>query len=157
MPNLYNFDNFEMCLGSFNRRSPFCIVNSVIVPNSSSTLYDEIRNFSRNAKQHLRHDKLQYGICLHSCLAILDKLGGESQNYFIDQHQIDSKAYSIYNDIKYPKAEHDRKLFNDAINKCVNIQLVEYFNLKAFSSIEYCLHPDVSEPLGMPCGIIFNS
>lgn len=54
----------------------------------------------------------------------------------------------IFDFIDYPNAKEFRTLYNSLINKCVNIELMDAYNLSAFSSIEYCTGTDDEKPLG---------
>lgn len=93
MPNLYQFDDFEKCLGDINEKTTlYCVVNSYIKPDANSELYNLIANFSSNRKQHLRHDKLQRGLCLNSCKKVVQSLGDESQKYLVEKFPMDSKV-----------------------------------------------------------------
>lgn len=38
--------------------------------------------------------------------------------------------------------------FANLINKCVNVELMEKYALKGYSSIEYCLSENNKHPLG---------
>lgn len=56
----------------------------------------------------------------------------------------------IFDFVKYPNAEEHRKLFNELINKCVNLEIMGTFNLSAYSSIDYCLTGEAKPPFGEP-------
>lgn len=48
----------------------------------------------------------------------------------------------IFDFVKYPNAKRDRFKYNEVVNMCVNIKLLEKFNLSAFSTVEYCIRND---------------
>lgn len=98
MPNLYEFDDYEKCLrGENSAKDLYCVVNSYIKPDNGSDLYNLIANFSSNRKQHLRHDKLQRGLCLSTCKKLVESLGNKSQSYFVEKFPMDSKVrYNRY-------------------------------------------------------------
>ncbi|CRK96295.1 CLUMA_CG009715, isoform A [Clunio marinus] len=145
MPDLYRFDDYEQCLGADYEESTYCVVNSYIKPAKSSDLYQIIEEFSSNFKQHLRHDKLQRGLCIQSCEATVRKLTNDTAKYYVDEFPMDSKI--IFENIKYPNADVDREKYRELINKCVNVELVSAFNLSAYSSVEYCVRGNREKPL----------
>lgn len=51
-------------------------------------------------------------------------------------------------DVKYPNAEEHRDKYNEIINKCVNVDLNNNYNLLAYSEIEYCIKNEELEPQG---------
>lgn len=92
MPMLYRFDDYEKCFGLYESKALYCVVNSFIKPDGKSQLYKFIDKFSSNRKQHLRHDKLQRGICINSCEEIVQKLGRNANNYFVEKFPMNSKV-----------------------------------------------------------------
>jgi hypothetical protein len=54
----------------------------------------------------------------------------------------------VFDFINYPNVENYRLSFDDLINKCVNIELMDDYNLSAFSTIENCMKADDIQPLG---------
>jgi hypothetical protein len=54
----------------------------------------------------------------------------------------------VFDFINYPNIEDYRLSFDDLINKCVNIELMDDYNLSAFSTIENCMKADDIQPLG---------
>lgn len=92
MPDVYKFDDFDNCLGLYGSEATYCVASSFIKPDNNSELYKAIESFSSKTKQHLRHDKLQRGICLNSCKDLLQKLGNGSQKYFVDEFVMNSKV-----------------------------------------------------------------
>lgn len=97
MPDLYRFDDYDKCIGSHDAKALYCVVNSFIKPESGSELYRLIRNFSSNHKQHLRHDKLQRGVCVNECRELVGKLGEDSGKYFVEEFPMDSKVSEMFN------------------------------------------------------------
>ena len=92
MPNLYRFDDYEKCFDVFQEKALYCVVNSYIKPDLSSDLYKLIDAFSSNQKQHLRHDKLQRGLCINICDQKVQRLGNESTKYLIENFPKDSNV-----------------------------------------------------------------
>lgn len=54
----------------------------------------------------------------------------------------------IFDFVRYPNAESDRMAYNKIINKCINIELVDNYNVSAFSTVEYCKVNKNKKPLG---------
>lgn len=108
MPKLYQFDDFDKCLATFNAEALYCVANSFIKPDSGSELYRLIKDYSEDKKQHLRHDKLQRGLCISSCEEAVRKLGNDSEKYYVEQFPMDSKVSESR--FLFEKACHKRKL-----------------------------------------------
>lgn len=87
MPSLYKFDDFVECSEA---DSVYCIVNSYIKPDEKSDLYNFIKVYSSETKFHLRHDRLQRGLCISKCQLKLEEK--HSENYFVDTFEMDSKV-----------------------------------------------------------------
>lgn len=92
MPKVYKFDDIDNCFGSFGAQAVYCITSSFIKPDYRSELYKAIDSFSINTKQHLRHDKLQRGVCLNICQDLMQKFVHDSQKYLVDVLPMDSKV-----------------------------------------------------------------
>jgi hypothetical protein len=148
MPEMCSFDNYDRCMAlTSDKTSPgYCIVNTFIKPDYSSELYNYIREFSKLEKQHFRHDKVQRGICVKDCLSLIDELGSESMNFYVDKFPMDSKL--TLDTFKYRFVDEDRSNFDLLMNICVNKQLSE-FNLSGYSTIDHCMRHDESLPKGL--------
>lgn len=142
MPDLFRFDDFQKCKGrSDSAEFPFyCVVNTFIKPDDSD-LYDYISEFSKNQKQHYRHDKIQRGICLEDCLNLL-KENNNSKTYYTEIFPMDSKL--TFDFVSYQHFREDRKNLDKIVNMCVNTELQNNHNLRGYSSIEYCIRHDQS-------------
>lgn len=141
MPDLFQFDDYQKCMAeaSDGITPAYCIVNTFIKPDRSSQLYNLINNFSSKEKQHFRHDKLQRGICVKSCLKLIEEL--TTDDYFnIDEFPMDVKL--TFDFVKYRFVNDDRVQFNKVLNICMNKYLADNYNLSGFSKIEYCLRRD---------------
>lgn len=75
MPSLYQFDDYDQCLQSdttiSNIRATYCVVYAEIVENETSSLWNEIANFSADSRHHFSHDRLFFGVCLERCKQLL--------------------------------------------------------------------------------------
>jgi hypothetical protein len=92
MPMVYRFDDYEQCMGIYERDALYCIVNTHLKPEPKSELYRFIKNFSTNTKQFFRHDKLQRGLCVNGCQKAIIKMGKSSQKYFVKKFPMDTKV-----------------------------------------------------------------
>lgn len=92
MPMIYRFDDYEQCMGIYESEALYCVVNSYIKPDAKSELYEFIMDFSKNTKQHFRHDKLQRGLCVNTCQNLLHKMGRNSNKYLVKKFPMNSKV-----------------------------------------------------------------
>lgn len=89
---IYRFDDYEQCMGNYESEALYCVVNSYIKPDPQSELYKFIMDFSKNKKQHFRHDKLQRGLCVNTCQRLIQKMGRNSNRYLVKKFPMDSKV-----------------------------------------------------------------
>lgn len=54
----------------------------------------------------------------------------------------------IFEFVQYFNATAHRAMYDDIVNKCVNMELMNKFELSGYSLIEYCIKGDVRLPLG---------
>lgn len=85
MPDLYKFDNVDKCFAQFGESALYCVVNSFVKQETASDISRLIKSNFKSLKKFLRHDKLQRGLCVDECKQILEKLGDDSEMYFVDQ------------------------------------------------------------------------
>lgn len=74
MPKLYLMDDYDLCMDQPDNLTVYCITTIVIKPNETLALWDYIYEFSRNRKKHFRHDRLQRGVCVNRCTALLSEM-----------------------------------------------------------------------------------
>ena len=92
MPDLYRFENYEKCKRTYESEALYCVANAYIKPDSTSEVYQIIKRFSNLRKQHLRHDKVQRGICVNDCKLIVQRLGNISEKYLVPAFPMDSNV-----------------------------------------------------------------
>lgn len=90
MPILNKFDSYNECLGLFGDGATFCFVRTFIKPNISSELYNYISEFSSYRKQHFRHDILNRGVCIDSCMKVISEIGESAEKYFVPEFEMDT-------------------------------------------------------------------
>jgi hypothetical protein len=92
MPPLYRYDDFDECMGVYENKALFCVVKTHLKEDLQSELYKFIKDYSKNRKQHFRHDKLERGLCINDCQEKLKKFGTESEKYFVKKFPMNSKV-----------------------------------------------------------------
>lgn len=95
MPKIDRFDDYNECFGLFPDEARYCVVKTYIKPNLSSELYSYIAEFSSNWKQHLRHDKLNRGVCIKKCVEAIERLGEDSEKYFEPEFEMDTMVINV--------------------------------------------------------------
>lgn len=95
MPKIYQFDDFDDCIGRYAEESIYCIARAHIKPDPNSENYRIIEKFSSNNKRDLRHDKLQFGICLNHCRKFSNGSINNTQSYDTYKHPKREEVKSI--------------------------------------------------------------
>ncbi|KAL7030734.1 hypothetical protein ACKWTF_006765 [Chironomus riparius] len=131
MPNMYKYDDYNECLGIFNDEAVYCIANVKIQHNSSSELNNFIVEYSSNHKQHYRHDKLKRGLCVNYCLKLIGNLSDITQYHT----RILNNSYGL----SFFNAEMYREKYDEVVNTCINIELIDKFGLKGFTEVQNCI------------------
>ncbi|XP_026841863.1 nose resistant to fluoxetine protein 6 [Drosophila persimilis] len=135
MPALYQLDDYDLCLESDSHT--YCLVYAEIVPNASSTLWEQIEGLSRDVKHRFRHDRLFRGICLERCQLDLQQLyeGGV----------LDEDLSSYYSRV-HGRSAPERLLNDPLVNSCLNLEFSQKYSLRVRSLIEYCVKSGESLP-----------
>ena len=157
MPEIYLYDDYEKCMAlTVDRGAPvFCVVNTFLKSDSSSELYNYIKEFSMREKQHARHDKLQRGICVQDCLSQIEKFKESGEKFYVKKFPMDSKL--TLDQIRYRYIDEDRSNLDHVLNLCVNNQLMTNYNLSGYSTIDYCMRHDESIPKGLRHKILMTT
>lgn len=79
MPPMHRQDDFERCLWSRKELSTYCTVSTLIKPDKSNAVWNQIEEFSSKKKIHFSHDVLFSGQCLSVCEKRLSKLSEEER------------------------------------------------------------------------------
>lgn len=78
MPPLYQLEDYDLCLDKppnhLLSHSTYCVVYAEVVPNESSSVWQQIEALSRDEKHRFRHDHLFVGVCLERCKRALHEL-----------------------------------------------------------------------------------
>lgn len=86
-------------MGIYQKDAIYCVVNTYIKPDDSA-LYKSILEYSKNKKQHFRHDKVTRGLCMNICQRNL-KRSAKAEKYFVEKFPMDSKVSDVKVDYKY--------------------------------------------------------
>lgn len=92
MPPLNFFEDYDECMGVHGSGATYCYVQTIITPDKSSDIYQQIETFSSLKKQHFRHDKLTRGICIDSCEKLLDDLNITGNELYVPKFEIDFRV-----------------------------------------------------------------
>uniref|UniRef100_A0A336LKH3 CSON009729 protein n=1 Tax=Culicoides sonorensis TaxID=179676 RepID=A0A336LKH3_CULSO len=139
MPPMYHLDDYESCLFSTDKFSIFCVVHAIIKPDNSSSVYNQVIEFSSDTKKHFAHDLLYIGHCLKKCEKDLEKLSeGEMEDLYVEPFpwRLNRKWYETRN--VYENTSLYRKLYDRKLNQCSNLWLRQNYNLSLQSTIEFC-------------------
>lgn len=98
---IYRFDDYEQCMGIYEEEALYCVVNTYVKPDPRSELYKFMMDFSKNRKQHFRHDKLQRGLCVNTCRSLVQKMGRNAQKYHVSRFPMDSKVSSWWKSLEF--------------------------------------------------------
>lgn len=147
MPLLHRTEDVDRCLFPTNDLNVFCVVFTLIAPDNTSALWNQIETFSSDLKRHFRHDFIHSGICLKTCEEELNKLSEiERDELFVNEFpwKIGRKWYddgtTFKDTIEY------RELYGRKMNQCVNLWLRSNYNLSGTSKIHFCnTNKDVAE------------
>ncbi|XP_062135235.1 nose resistant to fluoxetine protein 6 [Drosophila sulfurigaster albostrigata] len=145
MPAMYQLDDYDLCLqqspSQILAHSTYCLVYTEIVPNASSTLWQQIEQFSQDNKHHFRHDHLFVGVCLERCKRALHTLSRFQKQQLYEGKVVDTELSSYYAKV-HKRAADERIRYEHVINSCLNRDFDRRFELRVRSSIEYCERAD---------------
>lgn len=94
MPKLNVFDDYNECMGKYGDEALYCLVDTHIKPDRSE-LFNLIRHYSKNIKKNFRHDNLVRGLCVNKCREIVERLGSNKTQYFVEKFPTDTKVSSL--------------------------------------------------------------
>ncbi|EDW58809.2 nose resistant to fluoxetine protein 6 [Drosophila virilis] len=140
MPPLHQLDDYDLCLG----HSTYCLVYAELVPNASSTLWQQIEQLSRDEKHRFRHDHLFVGVCLERCQRELHSLSRFQLQQLYEGRVTDTELSSYYARV-HKRPSDERLRYDHLVNSCLNKEFARKYQLRLRSSIEYCERAD--EPL----------
>ena len=93
MPKLFIYDEFDRCLTEHDENAVYCIVDTVIKPNNSATIWPIIEKYTNDTKRHFRHDRVQRGICMNRCEKLIGRLTKVvQQTYYLHKFNYSAKV-----------------------------------------------------------------
>lgn len=162
MPPLYQLEDYDLCLDKppnhLLSHSTYCLVYAEVVPNASSSLWQQIDALSRDEKHRFRHDHLFLGVCLERCKRALHELShfqvqqlyeGKVTDVEVGVHRklevssswlcscISFQLSSYYARV-HKRPSDERIHYEHLINSCLNRDFERKFQLRLRSNIEYC-------------------
>lgn len=164
MPDVHKCDDYDKCIGIYSNRSFFCAANAYFKPNPESNLYLHIKYFQASISDTWDMTSCSWEFIRTSAPYTTDNwlsireifcwesLWTQTWNFCCNVIEFeltcDMWFQLIFDSIKFPYVERDRAEHNKIINKCIKYELMDSFNLSAFSSVEYCIHSNVQVPFG---------
>lgn len=67
MPPMHRQDDFERCLWSKRELATYCTVATLVKPDETNAVWNQIEEFSSKTKIHFSHDLIFSGQCLSEC------------------------------------------------------------------------------------------
>lgn len=135
IPAQFKNDDFDKCFSDFKDEALYCM--------SFSHVTNPIGLF--NGKSQM----IQRGLCLNDCQQAEKKLDHLSDEYFVSRDSSATKIDQINKNIEYPNIHEHRSSYGKIINKCVNFEMMENYNMSAFVEIEYCIKDRDNSSLGI--------
>lgn len=133
-------------------RNAYCVVDVIILPNASSSLWKTIEKDSNPKLSRYQHSHLLYGICINECKRELEKfevLRSRAEDYRIIQ-SIDVPAYMIEEN-RFIYGAEDEMMYGSLVNKCVSKRIKKQYDLSVATKINYCNgdHDENLEEIGI--------
>ncbi|KAG5683777.1 hypothetical protein PVAND_013041 [Polypedilum vanderplanki] len=137
IPKLYKMDNFDECSKTTyptDFPKQYCIINVNIVSKDDEKKISELKKFSQSKKFRFNHLLLKHGVCMNSCLNLHTAMKDNFDSYLNDK-RVFSEA---------PLAEGRKIMLNKLANVCINKELMDYYGVKAETSVDYCVYDDLT-------------
>lgn len=123
------FDSCPKVTGDLKASAPrYCVLSAYIDhPKKNPDLFDFIHEISEK-KLYYRHDRLQRGVCVRTCLEFHEKLE-DPRKYINDDAPVRGQdpVVGLMN------------AYNKVLNVCVNKKLYDEHGFLARTSIDYCI------------------
>ncbi|XP_063697615.1 uncharacterized protein LOC134828568 [Culicoides brevitarsis] len=137
MPPLHRQDDYERCLWSTEELSTYCTVSTIIKPDPSNAIWNQIEEYSKKTKIHFAHDVLFSGQCLSECQKMLSELSeDEREELYVDAFPHTRKF--TYDITAYKNGTLYRKMYDKIFNQCENLWLRKNWNLTGYSTVLWC-------------------
>ncbi|XP_052566116.1 nose resistant to fluoxetine protein 6-like [Culex pipiens pallens] len=139
MPKLNEYDDYDQCMNDLpgGRVATFCMVRVVIKPDSGSTTWQLIEDFSSDRKRHFNHALLDRGICIEHCKQLVRGLSNETRQT-LKVEKFDFDFPYIFDVSVFKDTPKDRERYQDLVDTCINYRLNQTYQLTAYTEIEVC-------------------
>ncbi|XP_065086708.1 nose resistant to fluoxetine protein 6-like [Ochlerotatus camptorhynchus] len=146
LPKLYKYDDYDRCMLEFDAKAVYCLIDTVIKPNTTAAVWPLIEKFSNDTKRSFRHDRIQRGLCMNWCEKIMDKYDYETQmKYYLEPFNESSEI--TFDPNTFREALDWRIKFKRLANQCVNFELKRQYSIMGYSAVEYCVSNQEHDPL----------
>lgn len=135
MPKLFEFEDFDDCLGNSKGISRYCMVDVELQNKPESPLWNNIRQQSTGT---FRYDKLFLGVCWNRCLNYTNDFDTlVRRNHYTGR--LEDKLV-IERNMEVYKRDFDRQAAaHKTINICLNHEFKRRYGLLLNSTVEYCV------------------
>ncbi|XP_055529256.1 nose resistant to fluoxetine protein 6-like [Wyeomyia smithii] len=145
MPKMFHYDQYDDCLYEDpSVEASYCLVRVVIKPNNGSEVWKLIEKYSSNWKLDLNHAALDRGVCISDIENEGAKLRDQHFNVSIVPKFDINFPYKIGHDA-FRNTESYKANFSILVDKIINAELTEKYDLQAYTEIEYCERRGVNE------------
>uniref|UniRef100_A0A336LWS6 CSON006904 protein n=1 Tax=Culicoides sonorensis TaxID=179676 RepID=A0A336LWS6_CULSO len=139
MPPMYRQHNFEKCLWSKKEFSIYCTTVTVIKPDKTSEVWNQIEEFSSKKKIHFAHDIIGNGICLWECENELSSLTKEKrESLYVEEFPWRENRSFTYDITAYENSKLYNQKYGKTLNQCENLWLRKNYNLSGYTLINWC-------------------
>ncbi|XP_065078577.1 regulator of hypoxia-inducible factor 1-like [Ochlerotatus camptorhynchus] len=118
LPKLFEYDDFDECRQG-NLHFEYCVVRAVVQPDADSYVWQNISTLLADSR-NFPYDQLERGFCLRNCLGRIASISR------IDVYKIETRPITDEERIQY-------------LDRCVNIELKNRYDLRASSSVLHCM------------------
>ncbi|XP_052898265.1 nose resistant to fluoxetine protein 6-like [Anopheles moucheti] len=148
MPRVFKYDDYDICLND-NPTIPsvYCVVKAVIRPDNTSYIWGLIERISANWKIKLNHAHLDRGICVRDCEMRLRMVSGRLNESELLVPKFKTNYRYTFKPGTFRDIDEYRQNYSELLEKCVNVELIDEFGLRAQTEIEYCDSNTTSYPI----------
>ncbi|XP_049292985.1 nose resistant to fluoxetine protein 6-like isoform X3 [Anopheles funestus] len=148
MPRVFKYDDYDICLND-NPSIPsvYCVVKAVIRPDNTSDVWGQIERISAKWKIKLNHAHLDRGICVRDCEMRLRLMSGRLNDSELLVPKFKTNYRYTFNPGTFRDIDEYRYNYSELLEKCVNVELIDEYGLKAQTEIEYCDSNAISYPI----------
>ncbi|XP_063699368.1 nose resistant to fluoxetine protein 6-like [Culicoides brevitarsis] len=136
MPPLHKHDSYLDCTKKFREKAVYCVAKTYIKPDNNSEVWRYIKEFSSYKIHFFRHDTVTRGVCMNRCEKQLTQQKPQQQRVTLT-FDIDSAIYHPGIEL-HATTKEQRIVYHEAINRCVNQEMLNEYGLESWSEIEFC-------------------